>query len=127
MMNNTSDSCGRQVAQTSKELRLIRQQAQLLQGQLETALGQLEQKRKKKRQYKAVLVKETEELQAALVHKDVRIGQLNQRIDKVHLFGMSVPWWKVIKLCTRMCALASSTSASTRCTSLACRCQGGKW
>ena len=83
MMNNTSDSCGRQVAQTSKELRLVRQQVQLLQGQLETALGQLEQKRKKKRHYKAELLTETERLQAALVHKDVRIGELNHRIDKV--------------------------------------------
>lgn len=83
MMNNTSDSCSHQVAQTSKELRLIRQQVQLLQGQLETALGHLEQKRKKKRQYKGLLLKETEQLQAALVHKDVRIGELNHRIDKV--------------------------------------------
>ena len=83
MMNNTSDSCSRQVAQTYKELRLVRQEAQLLQGQLQTALGQLEQKRKKKRLYKAVLLRETEQLQAALVHKDVRIGELNYRIDKV--------------------------------------------
>ena len=83
MMHNTSDSCTRQLAQISTELRLVRQQAQLLQGQLETALGQLEQKRTKKRHYKAVLMKETEQLQAALVHKDVRIGELNRRIDKV--------------------------------------------
>lgn len=49
MMNNTSGSCSRQVAQSHKELRLLRQKAQLLQGQLE-------QKRKMKQHYRAVLL-----------------------------------------------------------------------
>ncbi|KAL0054846.1 hypothetical protein WJX82_003177 [Trebouxia sp. C0006] len=53
MMNNSSDSCSRQ------------------------------RKREKKRHYKVALLQETEQLQAALLHKDVRIAELNHRIDKV--------------------------------------------
>lgn len=85
MMHNSSDSCARQLSQLHKELRTSRQEGQLLQGQLETALGQLQRKREKKRHYKAALLEETEQLQAALVHKDVRIGELNHRVDKVSL------------------------------------------
>ncbi len=64
---------------------MSRQEGQLLQGQLDAALGDLQRKREKKRQYKIALLQETEQLQAALVHKDVRIGELNHRIDKVTL------------------------------------------
>ena len=83
MMNNSSDSCSRQLSQVHKELRTSRQEGQLLQGQLDTALGNLQRKRQKKRHYKVALVEETEQLQEALVHKDARIAELNHRMDKV--------------------------------------------
>lgn len=83
MMNNSSDSCTRQLSQLHKELRGSREEGQLLQGQLQTALGHLQRKREKKRHYKTALLTETEQLQAALVHKDVRIGELNHRTDKL--------------------------------------------
>lgn len=83
MMNNSSDSCSRQLSQVHKELRTSRQEGQLLQGQLDTALGNLQRKRQKKRHYKVALVEETEQLQSALVYKDARIAELNHRIDKV--------------------------------------------
>ena len=83
LMNSSSDSCSRQLGQVHKELRISRQEGQVLQGQLVTALVNLQRKREKKRQYKVALLEETEQLQAALVHKDVRIGELNRRIDKV--------------------------------------------
>lgn len=89
MMNSSSDSCSCQLSQLHKELRVSRQQGQLLQGQLDTALADLQRKRGKKRHYKVALLEETAHLQAALVHKDVRIGELNHRIDKV--FGYSLP------------------------------------
>ncbi|MCJ1297918.1 hypothetical protein MMC08_000707 [Hypocenomyce scalaris] len=83
MMNNSSDSCSRQLSQVHKELRTSRQEGQLLQGQLDTALVNLQRKRQKKRHYKVALVEETEQLQSALVHKDARIAELNHRIDKL--------------------------------------------
>ena len=83
MMNNSSDSCSRQVSQLHKELRVSRQEGLSLQGQLDTSLGHLQRKREKKRHYKVALLQETEQLQAALLHKDVRIAELNHRIDKV--------------------------------------------
>ena len=83
MMNNSSDSCSRQVSQLHKELRASRHQGQLLQGQLDTALADLQRKREKKQHYKIALLEETAQLQGALLHKDVRIGELNHRIDKV--------------------------------------------
>ena len=83
MMNNSSDSCSRQLSQLHKELRMCRHEAQLRQGQLDAALTDLQRKREKKRHYKVALLEETAQLQAALVHKDVRIGELNHRIDKV--------------------------------------------
>lgn len=83
MMNNSSDSCTRQLSELHKELRVSRQQGQLLQGQLDTALADLQRKREKKRHYKVALLQETAQLQAALLHKDVRIAELNHRIDKV--------------------------------------------
>ncbi len=85
MMNNSSDSCSRQVSQLHKELRVSRQEGLSLQGQLDTSLGNLQRKRKKKRHYKVALLEETEQLQAALLHKDVRIAELNHRIDKVSI------------------------------------------
>ena len=90
-MNNSSDSCTRQLSQLHKELRGSREEGQLLQGQLQTALGHLQRKREKKRHYKTALLTETEQLQAALVHKDVRIGELNHRTDKVsnHIRSMN--------------------------------------
>lgn len=83
MMNNSSDSCSRQLSELHKELRVSRQQGQLVQGQLDTALANLQCKREKKRHYKVALLQETAQLQAALLHKDMRIGELNHRIDKV--------------------------------------------
>lgn len=83
MMNNSSDSCSRQLSQLHRELRASRQQEHLLQGQLDTALTNVQRKREKKRHYKVALLQETAQLQAALVHKDVRIAELNHRIDKV--------------------------------------------
>lgn len=83
MMNNSSDSCSRQLSQLHKELRMCRHEGQLRQGQLDAALAKLQRKREKKRHYKVALLEETAQLQAALVHKDVRIGELNHRIDKV--------------------------------------------
>lgn len=62
---------------------MTRHEGQLRQGQLDTALANLQRKREKKRHYKVALLEETAQLQAALVHKDVRIGELNHRIDKV--------------------------------------------
>jgi len=85
MMNNSSDSCSRQVSQLHKELRVSRQEGLSLQGQLDTSLGNLQRKREKKRHYKVALLEETEQLQAALLHKDVRIAELNHRIDKVSI------------------------------------------
>lgn len=83
MMNNSSDSCSRQLSQLHKELRVSRQEEQLLQGQLDTALANLQRKREKKRHYKVALMEETAQLQGALLHKDVRIAELNHRVDKV--------------------------------------------
>lgn len=83
MMNNSSDSCSRQLGQLHKELRMCRHEGQLRHGQLDAALANLQRKREKKRHYKVALLEETAQLQAALVHKDVRIGELNHRIDKV--------------------------------------------
>ena len=40
MMNNSSDSCSRQVSQLHKELRVSRQEGLSLQGQLDTSLAQ---------------------------------------------------------------------------------------
>ncbi|DBA74307.1 TPA: hypothetical protein ACH3X1_011082 [Trebouxia sp. C0004] len=83
MMNNSSDSCSRQVSQLHKELRVSRHEGLSLQGQLDTSLENLQRKREKKRHYKVALLEETEQLQAALLHKDVRIAELNHRIDKL--------------------------------------------
>ncbi|DBB09502.1 TPA: hypothetical protein ACH3X3_008062 [Trebouxia sp. C0006] len=90
MMNNSSDSCSRQVSQLHKELRVSRQEGLSLQGQLDTSLGHLQRKREKKRHYKVALLQETEQLQAALLHKDVRIAELNHRIDKLKQSLMSL-------------------------------------